>query len=33
MANLFQTYSADFFNGFKYTLYASLLALVFSLII
>lgn len=33
MANLFQTYSADFVNGFKYTLYASLLALVFSLII
>lgn len=33
MANLFQTYSADFFNCFKYTLYASLLALVFSLII
>lgn len=33
MANLFQTYSDDFFNGFKYTLYASLLALVFSLII
>ncbi|WP_159723002.1 amino acid ABC transporter permease [Enterococcus sp. CSURQ0835] len=30
---LFQTYSADFFSGFKFTIYASLLALVFSLII
>lgn len=33
MAQLFQTYSADFVNGFKYTIYASLLALIFSLII
>lgn len=33
MAQLFQTYSADFIDGFKYTLYASFLALIFSLII
>lgn len=33
MAQLFQTYSADFIGGFKYTLYASFLALIFSLII
>lgn len=33
MTQLFQTYSADFVSGFKYTIYASLLALVFSLII
>lgn len=33
MAQLFQTYSADFVSGFKYTIYASLLALVFSLLI
>ena len=33
MAQLFQTYSADFVNGFKFTIYASLLALIFSLII
>lgn len=33
MTQLFQTFSADFVNGFKYTIYASLLALVFSLII
>ena len=33
MAQLFQTFSADFISGFKFTIYASLLALVFSLII
>lgn len=33
MTQLFQTFSADFVSGFKYTIYASLLALVFSLII
>lgn len=33
MTQLFQTYSADFVNGFKFTIYASLLALIFSLII
>lgn len=33
MSQLFQTFSADFVSGFKYTIYASLLALVFSLII
>lgn len=33
MAQLFQTFSADFVSGFKYTIYASLLALVFSLVI
>ncbi|MGL9747603.1 amino acid ABC transporter permease [Enterococcus sp. DIV0170] len=33
MAQLFQTFSADFVSGFKFTIYASLLALVFSLII
>ena len=33
MPQLFQTFSADFVSGFKYTIYASLLALVFSLII
>lgn len=33
MVELFQTFSGDFVNGFKYTIYASLLALVFSLII
>ncbi|MFR3687869.1 MAG: amino acid ABC transporter permease [Enterococcus sp.] len=33
MTQLFQTFSADFINGFKYTIYASLLALVFSLVI
>ncbi|GAA2904378.1 amino acid ABC transporter permease [Enterococcus pseudoavium] len=33
MTELFQTYSADFVSGFKFTIYASLLALFFSLII
>ena len=33
MTQLFQTFSADFVSGFKYTIYASLLELVFSLII
>lgn len=33
MTQLFQTFSADFVSGFKYTIYASLLVLVFSLII
>lgn len=33
MTQLFQTFSADFVSGFKFTIYASLLALVFSLII
>lgn len=33
MTQLFQTFSADFVSGFKYTIYTSLLALVFSLII
>lgn len=33
MLQLFQTYSGEFVNGFKYTLYASVLALVFSLVI
>ncbi|MDT2595714.1 amino acid ABC transporter permease [Enterococcus dongliensis] len=33
MTHVFQTFSADFVSGFKYTIYASLLALIFSLII
>lgn len=33
MVELFQTFSGDFFNGFKFTIYASILALIFSLII
>lgn len=33
MTQLFQTYSGEFVSGFKYTLYASLLALIFSLVI
>ncbi|MGL9728242.1 amino acid ABC transporter permease [Enterococcus sp. DIV0756] len=33
MTQLFQTFSADFVSGFKFTIYASILALVFSLII
>ncbi|MBU5360674.1 amino acid ABC transporter permease [Enterococcus raffinosus] len=33
MTQLFQTFSAEFVSGFKYTIYASLLALVFSLVI
>ncbi len=33
MVQLFQTFSAEFASGFKFTIYASLLALVFSLLI
>ncbi|MHC5248043.1 amino acid ABC transporter permease [Enterococcus sp. HY326] len=33
MLELFQTYSSSFFEGFKYTLLSSILALIFSLII
>ncbi|MGM0212705.1 amino acid ABC transporter permease [Enterococcus sp. AZ109] len=33
MADLFSSYSSEFLEGFKFTLYASILALVFSLII
>lgn len=33
MADLFSSFSGEFFEGFKFTLYASILALIFSLII
>lgn len=33
MVQLFQTFSGEFASGFKFTIYASLLALVFSLLI
>ncbi|GCF93633.1 glutamine ABC transporter permease [Enterococcus florum] len=33
MIELFNTFSTEFFEGFKFTIYASLLALIFSLII
>ncbi|MBO1306948.1 amino acid ABC transporter permease [Enterococcus sp. 669A] len=33
MTDLFSSYSSEFFEGFKFTLYASFMALIFSLII
>ncbi len=33
MLELFQTYGDQFFSGFKYTIFSSLLALFFSLVI